>query len=102
MKNILLTLALTLFITGCSIYKQDIQQGNDITPQMIEKLSEGMTQREVTRILGFPLINDPFHKDRWDYFYSKHHGESGKTVLKSLTLYFSEGRVTKVKQNSTE
>lgn len=47
----------------------DIQQGNFVTQEMIEKVRPGMTPSQVRFALGTPLIVDPFHKDRWDYVY---------------------------------
>jgi len=50
-------------------YKIDIQQGNVVTQEMVEKLKPGMTPSQVRFILGTPLVVDAFHKDRWDYVY---------------------------------
>ena len=83
------TLAAALLVAGgCFTYRIDIQQGNEITPEMVSQLQIGMTKREVTRILGFPLINDPFHKDRWDYYYSLKKGKTGETVQQQASLHF--------------
>ncbi|NKB61899.1 MAG: outer membrane protein assembly factor BamE [Gammaproteobacteria bacterium] len=89
-------------ISGCSVYRVDIQQGNEITVAMVEKLEMGMSQRAVTRVLGFPLINDPFHKDRWDYFYYKREGSTGKTTQKLATLIFKDGKLIEVKGDVAE
>ena len=74
MKNILITLILSLFLTGCSsianwsiVYTPDIQQGNIITPEMVGELKPGMSKRQVRYILGSPLLVDVFHQERWDY-----------------------------------
>ena len=53
-----------------SLYKVEIRQGNLITADMRAKIKVGMTQSQVKAALGAPLINDPFHANRWDYFYS--------------------------------
>ena len=91
-----------LLLSGCIIYKQDIQQGNEITAEMISKLEIGMTQREVTRVLGFPLINDPFHKDRWDYYYSKKEGKTGKVTRQSATLFFKDQKLSELETSLAE
>ncbi len=72
-------LLLPLLLAGCgswsnpidklSPYKIDIQQGNVITQEMISKLKPGMTPSQVRFIMGSPLVQDPFHPDRWDYVY---------------------------------
>jgi len=50
-------------------YKMEIQQGNVITSDSLTKLKSGMTKSQVSFVLGTPLIQDSFHKDRWDYIY---------------------------------
>jgi outer membrane protein assembly factor BamE len=50
-------------------YKMDVQQGNVVTQEMVEKLKPGMTPAQVRFILGTPLVVDAFHRDRWDYVY---------------------------------
>jgi outer membrane protein assembly factor BamE len=77
--KILLTI-MALMLAGCSIspmlplkpYKIDIQQGNFVTQEMLDKLKPGMTRSQVRFALGTPLIVDPFRNDRWDYFYMMH------------------------------
>ena len=46
-----------------------------------------MTQRQVTYIMGAPLLVDPFHDNRWDYIYSNQPGDEPR-VQKSVTLIF--------------
>jgi len=76
-------------------HKIEIQQGNQITPEMREKIKVGMSAAMVRSILGTPLINDPFHGKRWDYVYRLEQG--GKLVDKQrLTLYFDEDHLTRI------
>ena len=51
------------------VYKIDIQQGNEITSEMLMTLKPEMTKAQVRFILGTPLIQDTFHEQRWDYVY---------------------------------
>lgn len=72
LKTPLLLVVSLLF--GCAYiptvpYKIDIQQGNVVTQEMVEKLKPGMTRSQVRFVLGTPLITDVFHNNRWDYFY---------------------------------
>ena len=83
---VLLVLALGS-VSGC-VYKQDVQQGNEITEEMLSQISPGMSKREVIKVLGFPLINDPFNRNRWDYYYSLKSGRSKEVVTQSATLMF--------------
>ena len=77
-------------LSGCFLYKPDIQQGNLITAKMISELQPGMTKREVSRILGSPLINDPFNKDRWDFYYSMKDGKTGQAEQVLTSLIFKD------------
>ena len=56
-------------IPSLTPYKMDVQQGNVVTQEMVEKLRPGMSPSQVRFILGTPLVVDAFHKDRWDYVY---------------------------------
>ncbi len=46
----------------------EITQGNIVTSKMLSQLKPGMSKSQVKFIVGTPLIQDMFHKDRWDYF----------------------------------
>lgn len=51
------------------IYKLDINQGNYLAQDQVDKLKVGQTRAQVRSILGTPLIMSPFRPDRWDYVY---------------------------------
>jgi len=88
MKRFLLAGALALSLPACAVYKIDIQQGNEITAEMLGQLSIGMSKREVGKRLGFPLVTDPFHADRWDYYFYLKKGATGEVQQHSATLHF--------------
>ena len=90
-----LTLALVL-LSGCSgslsflsAYRINVEQGNIVTPEMIEQLQPGMTRRQVRFVMGTPLIEDTFNTDRWDYRYFLRNGN--KTLKESKLSVFFEG-----------
>jgi outer membrane protein assembly factor BamE len=56
-------------LPGLTPYKVDIQQGNYVTQDMVDRLKPGMSKSQVRFALGTPLVVDPFHNDRWDYIY---------------------------------
>lgn len=71
MKKILIIIYICLLtLTGCSIHKLDVQQGNVITPAMLAELKLGMPMDRVRYLLGSPPITDPFNQRRWDYSYT--------------------------------
>jgi outer membrane protein assembly factor BamE len=70
MRNLLMLAALVTLLSGClSVYHLEVQQGNVVTQEMVDKLKPGMTRNQVRYVMGTPLIIDPFHPDRWDYYY---------------------------------
>ena len=79
---------------GCSIHRIDIQQGNLITQEMVDKLKPGMDKRQVQLILGTPLLRDPLHHDRWDYYYSLKQKDA-PFKQNSLQVYFENDQMTR-------
>lgn len=71
-------------------YRMDIQQGNFVTSDMVDKLQKGQTQQQVRFILGTPLLTDPFHAQRWDYVFRFSKGWNDPEKHR-LTVYFDEG-----------
>ncbi len=94
MRKIIILVSI-LLVGGCSIHRVDIQQGNLVTPEMVQRLETGMDQRQVQTILGTPLLRDPFHPERWDYYYSL---KRKKVPLQrhALQLYFENGRLARI------
>lgn len=90
-----LILAIALTGTGC-VYRADIQQGNEITEEMVVSLSQGMHKDDVIDVMGNPLITDPFHRDRWDYYYFKKDGKTGNIIRHRLTIEFAEDRISRL------
>ena len=94
MKNILITLILSLGLFGCSswsnlslVHSPDIQQGNIITPEMVAELKPGMSKRQVKFLLGTPVLIDIFHQERWDYTFTMKKRNEAMEV-KRFSVYF--------------
>lgn len=77
------------------MYRQDIQQGNIITQEMVNKLHPGMDRRQVSYIMGTPILVDVFHQDRWDYYFSLKKGSEASTQ-KQISLYFKNDKLTRI------
>jgi outer membrane protein assembly factor BamE len=76
-------------------YKVEIRQGNLITQDMRARLKLGMSQTQVRAVLGAPLINDPYHANRWDYIYRLEQ-RSELVENQRLTLYFEKGVLARI------
>lgn len=97
MQKTLPLIALTmlcLLTSACSnfsfpgVYRIDVQQGNIIEQEQVQKLTVGMTRAQVQFVMGTPLIADTFNPDRWDYVYSYRDGD-GKLEQEHLKLTFA-------------
>ncbi|MCX7182371.1 MAG: outer membrane protein assembly factor BamE [Nitrosospira sp.] len=93
----LFTLLSLLLLAGCSsvpslLYRIDVQQGNFITQEIVDKLNLGMTKSQVRFVLGSALISDPFHDNRWDYVYRL--VQDGKLIeQRRLTVFFENDKL---------
>jgi outer membrane protein assembly factor BamE len=79
-------------LPGITAYKIDIQQGNVITRDMLDKLQPGMTRSQVRFVLGTPLLVDPFRTDRWDYIYIMNR-KGALVEQRQLKVYFQEDKM---------
>ena len=76
------------------VYKLDINQGNYITQDMVEKLKEGQTKQQVRLILGTPLVVSAFRDSRWDYVYE--YTRQGKVVeQRKFFVYFTDDKLAR-------
>lgn len=88
-------------LPGLGPHKIDIQQGNVITQEMIDKLQPGMTRNQVRFILGTPLLVDPFRTDRWDYVYSMKKG--GEVIeQRQLKVFFADDKMVRVEGDTSD
>ncbi len=98
MRNVFLLAAFTMLLSGCfSVYKLEIQQGNVVTQEMVDKLKPGMTHSQVRYVLGTPLVTDPFHPDRWDYYYYLRHSKDKTGEARHLTVIFKNDVLAEIK-----
>ena len=76
-------------ITQFGVYKLDINQGNYISQDMVDKLKAGQTRAQVRTVLGTPLITSAFRDNRWDYVYE--YQRNGRVrEHRQFTVYFKE------------
>lgn len=60
-------------LSGCvfpGVYKLNVQQGNIVTQDMLDKLRAGMSERQVLYVMGNPVLKSPYAPTRWDYLYT--------------------------------
>lgn len=96
MQRILIYTIISLILTACA-HKIDIQQGNVISEEKLSLVKPGMESRQVQQLLGTPMLIDPFHPERWDYYYSMKAGRAVKERYRA-TLFFSNDRLVRIKR----
>jgi outer membrane protein assembly factor BamE len=81
-------------VRNFGVYKLDINQGNYLTQDMVERLKVGQTRQQVRQALGTPLLTSAFHDNRWDYVYE--YTRQGKRVEhRQFTVFFVEDKVAR-------
>ena len=97
MRTTLVLAVLAALLSGClSVYKAEIQQGNVVTQEMIDKLKPGMTRSQVRFVLGTPLVTDMFHPGRWDYYYYLRRANEKTAETQRLMVIFKNDLLLKV------
>ena len=74
------------------VYRIDVQQGNIIEQEMLDKLQPGMDKGQVRFIMGTPAIEDPFHADRWEYLFTVSKG-GRQREQRHITLHFEDEKL---------
>ncbi|MEE9552561.1 MAG: outer membrane protein assembly factor BamE [Gammaproteobacteria bacterium] len=77
------------------VYRVDIQQGNVVDQSMLNKLKPGMEKEKVRFIMGTPLLQDPFHSNRWDYIYSFEPG-GGEREQRHIIVHFKDDKLSHI------
>ncbi|MCZ6500747.1 MAG: outer membrane protein assembly factor BamE [Gammaproteobacteria bacterium] len=85
--------------SGC-IYRINIQQGNLLDADLIEQVEIGWSRAQVRFLLGTPLVNNPFDKDRWDYYYYFKAGKSRKKITQHFVVFFDGDQVSSISRES--
>lgn len=85
-------LALSFGLTGC-VYRMDIQQGNYLDGHTVHRLKVGMTRAQVRYLLGTPMVEDVFNRDRWDYVYYFKRGYVRRPIESRVIVYFTGNKV---------
>jgi outer membrane protein assembly factor BamE len=76
------------------VYKLDINQGNYLTQDMVDKLKVGMSPEQVQQALGTPMLADPFHADRWDYIY-RYTRQDKLVESREFRVYFADHKLAR-------
>lgn len=81
--------------SGC-VYQATLSQGNLLKQDDLDQLKVGMTRSQVRFLLGTPMIDDPFHEERWDYVYYLRVGRDKASHKRWVSIYFDGDTVTEI------
>ena len=82
------------YVSQFGIYRIDINQGNFLSQDMVDKLKEGQTKQQVRLVLGTPLVVSVFRENRWDYTYEFRRNGRVETH-RQFTVYFKDDLLTR-------
>ncbi|XKH59880.1 outer membrane protein assembly factor BamE [Halomonas sediminis] len=94
--------ATVLITTGCSylgVYKRDLPQGNLVTQEMVSQLQPGMTQDQVTYLMGSPLLQAPFEANEWDYVFRLDKAYEGVEQRRVTLVFGEDGRLEQIQRD---
>ena len=74
-------------LSGC-VHRINIQQGNFLDMEDIDRVAVGMTRVQVRALLGTPMVADPFVSNRWDYVYYLKLGRWDQAQQRHFIVYF--------------
>ena len=93
-----IAMGILLVASGC-VYRANISQGNIVEEEDLDQVEVGMTRNQVRFLLGTPMVDDPFHRNRWDYVYYVKIGRNDATAKRWVTILFEEDTVSEIQRN---
>ncbi|NQV86524.1 MAG: outer membrane protein assembly factor BamE [Woeseiaceae bacterium] len=91
-----LTILCLALASGC-VYRANISQGNLIKQKDLDQATLGMTKSQVRFLLGTPMIDDPFKRNRWDYVYYVSIGRNSAVQKRWVSILFQDDKVTEIR-----
>lgn len=98
-KTTLLFLAfLCLALASGCVYRATMSQGNLIKQEDLDQAEIGMTKNQVRFLLGTPMLDDPFSRNRWDYIYYVRIRRDDASQKRWVSIYFEDDLVSEIRK----
>ena len=97
-KSILVFLLFAVALSSGCVYRANIAQGNLIKQDDLDQVEVGMTRNQIRFLLGTPMIDDPFHTNRWDYVYYLKLGRKDAGFKRWVSIFFADDRVSEIRK----
>jgi len=75
-----------------------MSQGNLIKQEDLDQVEIGMTKNQVRFLLGTPMIDDPFSRNRWDYIYYLRIRRDVASQKRWVSIYFEDDLVSEIRK----
>ena len=95
----LILMSFALAISSGCVYRASISQGNLVKEEDLAQLEVGMTKVQVRFLLGTPMIDDPFNKERWDYVYYLKLGRNDAAFKRWVSVFFEDDIVSEIRKD---
>ena len=95
-----------IIVSGCQLlpdnaqlksYRVLVQQGNVIDESKVDSLKINITKEQVIVLMGEPVVNNIFDKERWDYVYYKKR-DPEETQLNIVSIFFKDENIYSMKK----
>jgi outer membrane protein assembly factor BamE len=97
-NQLILALFCLLVLSAC-VYRANISQGNLIEQEDLDQAEIGMTKSQIRFLLGTPMIDDPFTRNRWDYVYYLKVGRRDAVQKRWVSIYFVDEKVSEIRKD---
>lgn len=107
LRFIIVAITTSFLLVGCSfvdrwVYRPDINQGNYLTQEAVDKLKVGQNKEQVLFIMGSPMLTSIFGDDIW-YYVFRQNPQHGYTKQITYTISFnSAGNVADIKRTASD
>lgn len=101
LRKSLISILILITVLGSAscVYQAPLSQGNLLKQEDLDQVEVGMTRNQVRFLLGTPMIDDPFHAERWDYVYFLKLGRDKATFKRWVSIYFEGETVSRIVQD---
>ena len=74
-----------------------MSQGNLMKQEDLDQAEIGMTRIQIRYLLGTPMIDDPFKRNRWDYVYYLTIGRKDAIQKRWVSVFFADDKVSEIR-----
>ena len=92
-----------ILLTASCVYRPDLQQGNLLNIENIDRIQIDMTKSQIKYLLGGPVVGTPYKENRWDYIYlyrpRMDTGSNENSQRYWLIVYFENEKVVRIEKD---